>query len=282
MSGGQSGFAQSTGETEPVHEAEAESHDPGSTRGDAFDPTPLAHNFRRNKDDAQSDDRLDRGRRNMNPAERCGSEGEAVRDGEGGDGLHQSPATTRDDEQREDKQQMVHTREDVLDTEDAVGAGDFPHIWRSLDRERRDRRREARDLRGAVEPLQEHEHIGHRRGKAGDMYRAAGQPSRALHGPALAEGVVDYQASWLGQVFAVGGKLHVEPQTQVVPAPGHLPEHVVSLRPGLAQFKIGRAHLVRGCAGREHAEKGNEMNRSFHGIMATFFSPAVGCSMVTV
>ena len=120
-------------------------------------------------------------------------EREAVREGERGDGLHQPPAAARDDQQREHEQQMVDAGQDVLDAEHGVSAGDLQRARRGFDHERRSGRREPRDLRGAVETFQAHEHVGHRRAETGDVNRAAGQSARALHGPALGEGVVDHR-----------------------------------------------------------------------------------------
>ena len=51
-----------------------------------------ANNLRRDKDDAQRDDGLDRRLRHMDKAERRRREREAVRDREGGDGLDQFPS----------------------------------------------------------------------------------------------------------------------------------------------------------------------------------------------
>ncbi len=54
----------------------------------------------RDKDNAQRDDCLDWRLRHMHKAERRCEKRQAVRDREGGDGLHQPPAAARDDEQR--------------------------------------------------------------------------------------------------------------------------------------------------------------------------------------
>ena len=193
MSDRQPGLTQPAGKTQAVHQPEGERHEPRCARGDAFETAVHANNLRRDKDDAQRDDCLDRRLRHMHKAERRRREREAVRDGEGGDGLHQPPAAARDDEQREDEQQMVDAREDVLDAEHDVRAGDLQRARRGFHDERRSGRREPRDLRGAVETFQTHEHVGRRGGETGDVNRAAGQSAGALHGPALGEGVVDHR-----------------------------------------------------------------------------------------
>ncbi len=225
MSGRQSGFAQSAGKTEAVHQPEGERHEPRCARGDAFETAVHANNLRRDKDNAQRDDGLDGRLRHMDQAERRGRERQAVRDREGGDGLHQPPAAARDDEQREDEQQMVDARQDVLDAEHSISAGDLQRTRRGFHDERRSGRREPRDLRGAVETFQTHEHVGRRRAETGDVNRAAGQSARALHGPAFGEGVVDHRTPRRGDVRAARRKFHVESEAQILSLAGHLPKH---------------------------------------------------------
>ena len=123
MPGRQSGLAQSAGKTEAVHQPKGERHEPRCAGGDAFATTVHANNLRRDKDNAQRDDCLDWRLRHMDKAERRGRKREAVRDREGGDGLHQAPAAARDDEQRQDEQQMVNASQDVLNPQHSNKCG---------------------------------------------------------------------------------------------------------------------------------------------------------------
>ena len=88
MPGRDSGFAQTAGKTETVHQSEGERHQPWCARGDAFDTTVHANNLRSDKDDAQRDNRLDGGLGYMDKAERRGRKRQAVRDRESSDSLY--------------------------------------------------------------------------------------------------------------------------------------------------------------------------------------------------
>jgi len=73
------------------------------------------------------------------------------------------PARALDqNQQREDKQQMVNAAKNMPDAKDEICAGDFHCSRRGFDDERRRGRREPRDLRGAIETFQTHQHIHHR------------------------------------------------------------------------------------------------------------------------
>ena len=166
------------------------------------DAASHVNNLRGDKDDAQGDDRLDRALRHMHEAEcRC-RERDAVGDRERGHGLDQLPAAPRDDQQRQDKEQMIDASENVFDAEHEVGAYDGQRARCGLHDKRRSRRREPRDCRRAVEPLLTNYHLGRGGAETGDVDRAAGQPARALHRPALGEGVVGHRSSWRGEVRA--------------------------------------------------------------------------------
>ncbi len=62
--------------------------------------------------------------RDVDVAERRQSKRDAVRDSESSDGLDQLPAAAGDDNQREHEQEMVNARQDVLDAEHGIRAGD--------------------------------------------------------------------------------------------------------------------------------------------------------------
>src|ERR1700724_3641665 len=90
MPGRDSGFAQTAGKTEAVHETKGERHEPRCACGDAFDTTVHANNLRSDKDNAQRDNSLDGGLWHMDKAERRSRKRQAVRDRESGEGLHKS------------------------------------------------------------------------------------------------------------------------------------------------------------------------------------------------
>ena len=120
----QAGFAQPARKAQAMHQPEGEGDHPRRARGDSLDATTHVNDLRRDEDDAQRDDRLDRLLRHMDEAERRRRERDAVRDRERGDGLDQFPAAARDDQQRQHEQQMIDAAEDVLDAEHQVGADD--------------------------------------------------------------------------------------------------------------------------------------------------------------
>ena len=72
---------------------------------------------------------------------------------------------------------------------------------------------------------------------------------------ALGEGVVDERASRCRELDAVGRKLGVEPEPHVLSTAGHLEEHVVRLRTGLAKLQIRGTQLVRRCTARQGGEQ---------------------------
>ena len=71
---------------------------------------------------------------------------------------------------------------------------------------------------------------------------------------------------------------HMEPEPQVLAPGGHLPQHVVSLGAGLAQFEIRRAHLVRGRGARDQAEQGEQQAPQGHGAVAPRFGISAAAS----
>ena len=184
-------------------------------------------------------------------AQRCRGQGQAVRDRERGDGADQtSPAAVDENQQGQHEEQVIDSEENVLDSQVEVGPGNLEPAGNLGDDERRCRRRQARDLGGPVEPLESRQHVGHRAGKPVDLDRAADEPSRTGHAPAIGKGASDRVRSdgWRQRSTALG-QPGVDPQSKV-PAARNFPQDVESLRRGLPQLEVARPHLMRpGCIG---------------------------------
>ncbi len=118
LSLGKPDLGEGAGKAEPVQQAEAEGRDPRAARGQALSLSALeAQEFAGEEDDRQRDHRVEDGRRKPRHTERGERQGDAVGHGERGDRFQQQPAAADDQQQREDKDQVVDAEQDVLDAE---------------------------------------------------------------------------------------------------------------------------------------------------------------------
>ena len=72
-------------------------------------------------------------RRNVDVVESCEGQSDAVGKGEGSDGLHQHPAVLHEQKQSEYEQQMVDTKQDVLNAVRYISLGDCQRPLRRRD-----------------------------------------------------------------------------------------------------------------------------------------------------
>lgn len=77
-------------------------------------------NFNTQKHDGQGNGGFDRSRRDVNKAQR-----NAVGNGERSDGFDQHPAATNNEQQGQNKQQVIDAQEDMLDAERGVSPCPF-------------------------------------------------------------------------------------------------------------------------------------------------------------
>src|SRR6476619_589968 len=82
--------------------------------GKARASAPSSHDFDSGEKDGKCNPGLDGWRRNVDVVESCEGQSDAVGKGEGSDGLHQHPAVLHEQKQSEYEQQMVDTKQDVL------------------------------------------------------------------------------------------------------------------------------------------------------------------------
>ena len=139
VASGQLHLPQRVREAEPVDQAE------GAGGQDApFAAGPGAQVVDADVDDAQGNQRLDQCRRRRDHAEHSERKGDAVRDGEGRDYGGQPPETSSEQEQARQEEQVIRTREDVLDArgEEALN-GPGARLRRAS--------RKRRAVRGAIE-----------------------------------------------------------------------------------------------------------------------------------
>ena len=181
----------------------------------------------------------------VHPAHRRSDQGDAVRDRERGDRGDDALAAAHDQQQCQHEQQVVDAAEDVFDAEDQIGPGDLAGAGRRGDGELRARQRQPFDLAGAVAALDAGDHVAdadrlalRRATSARPVHRAAGSASvrrwrrRRTHCGACPTSRVPSR------------ERHRQRQARVLVLRRNLPQHVVAVGAGLAQFEVGRAENI--------------------------------------
>ena len=106
----QAKFAERAGKSEPVEQAECESHDPWSARRDANLPLPQTNYFEGHENDRKGDRGFNRPRWNMNETEGRERESNTVRNGKGRHCFQQPHGPVGDNQQGEDKKKMIDAK----------------------------------------------------------------------------------------------------------------------------------------------------------------------------
>jgi hypothetical protein len=96
----------------------------------------------------------------------------------------------------------------------------------------------------AIEAFKSKQDVGVRASQPVNRDWRAGETSRSPDAHALDVCPSRETTYGLGQHFDIVGETEVEAQALVCPASRDFPEHIVSLGSGLADFEVGRPHLV--------------------------------------
>ena len=190
----QAKFGKAIGEAEAVQQAESEGHNPRIAAGQALLPAPGPRDLDGQEEDRQRNQRLDEPRRDLEESERRRSQRDAVRDGEGGDGRREPPPAADQQHKAKHEKQVVDAEHDVLDAEPKIAPRDFDLALRGLDHEGRRRGGEPDGLRGAVLPLQAHEHVRADRLEAVHRDRPSREAARRFDLPTLDVGIAEQRA----------------------------------------------------------------------------------------
>jgi len=113
----QSQLREHAGEAEAVQQPEAEGREPRRTTDQRRRCPGRPQRLERDGDDAGGDQRLDRGRRQMDDAEHGQREAHAVRGGERGDGEGELPPSSHQEHECEEEEEMIGAAQNVLDAE---------------------------------------------------------------------------------------------------------------------------------------------------------------------
>ena len=183
--------------------------------------------------------------------------------------------------EREDEEQVVDAEEDVLETENQIGARHLPRRGGGGDDNRRFVRRGAQSLSDTVAVGDADECVHFGGGEAFDGNDLSSEATRTLESPAFDVCVVAEYPARLVDRFRIGGKAGVERQAHGVAARGHFPHHFVGAGFDFAEFEIGGTHLVRGSGQRDRAPQKQNGERAFHRSAVVFAGCSFGHSMVT-
>lgn len=192
---------------------------------------------------------LSGGQRGTGVAEGCDGQGDAVGHGEGRDRLHQRPAVPHDQQQTQDKEQVIDAEEDVLNADLQVGRRPLRGAGGAAEGDGGRGRPDEMGFEPPVRVVQADEDVGDRALEAGDGDRLAAQASPAAEGAAH-----DHRAG--GHLLAIGrpegallGKDGGDADLDFAPR-RVLPQDGVGLGCGLAQLQEPgpdpRARVSRG------------------------------------
>jgi hypothetical protein len=110
-------------EAQTMQQAKDEGDDPGPALGQTWLALMAMYDLCRDKEDAQGDDGFYRLLGNIHQAQRGRRQGDAMRHGKSGDRPDQASPPLDEKQERQNKQQMINTQKDVLNTQVQVGSG---------------------------------------------------------------------------------------------------------------------------------------------------------------
>ncbi|MNM69350.1 hypothetical protein D3C81_809430 [compost metagenome] len=165
----QTDLRQRTGKTEAMQQAKTERHHPWPLEGETGFVTVLAGDFHCQQQNAQRNRRFHRraGQPHRTQCSECQSDG--MGEGECGDGLHQHPAITHQQQESEDEQQVIEAHQDVLDTMNQKCTGHRKRSRRGRDLYPGLRRVDEGGRQTAVQARDTHQHIGDARLQADEF-----------------------------------------------------------------------------------------------------------------
>ena len=263
----QADFIQCTGKAEAVQQTERKSHQPGIDFRRALPVGSGAREFTCDEGDAQRDRRLHRLLRQAEITERRACERDAVGDRKRRDRLHEHPAVTDEQHQRQYEQQMVETEKDMFDAEDEISLRHLQSALRSGDRKAWRLGGQAGNLHRAIGMGQAHQHICQARAQPIDRQAVAFQAADAACRPtlemgALLEGVdrLPFRAARLRQA-------HVQPEPHLTERRG-FPDDGKVARRGFTNVEIGRAQFMgaRRRAMPERPQADEQSQQAPHGL----------------
>src|SRR5437667_11215041 len=116
----QADFTERAGKTEAVQQAKGERHDPWRARRDSFPSLSPPNNFKGHENDGKGNRGFDRLRWNVHESKRGQRQRDAVRNSESRHCLEQSHSPVGDNEQSQNKKEMIDAEPDVLSSEQGV------------------------------------------------------------------------------------------------------------------------------------------------------------------
>src|SRR5260370_30627526 len=165
----QTGASKGAGEAEDVKQSEGESNNPGMTNGKAGFATPDASYFRPKKKNAERNCDVERYHRSIGITQSGESQRDAVGDGEGADGLNEHPPVFDDQEQAEEKEEMVRAERDVTNSMNNVATHDGQMALRVRNVDLLLRRMNDGGPRAAVKQFGANENVGDGDLQAGEI-----------------------------------------------------------------------------------------------------------------
>ena len=202
---------------------------------------------------------VQRRQRRARVAERGDRQRDAVRDGEGGDRLHQRPSVADDQQQAEHEEQMVDAEQDVLDAEAHVAERPLPAGRLRAEGHRRVDGLQQVALQPAVRVVHADDDVGDGRFEAVDRQRLARDAAVARQRAADDEGAGRQRLLARRREAALLRDERRDVDLDLA-AGRLLPQQAVGLRSGLAQLQEPGPHLVRlgGPRARRAGEKREE------------------------